>query len=89
MCRVANNCARFHFNDPDYVSFGPITSIGCFERYVEHREEFGWGVGKVKRGMRSISSMRIASIRAMELVDNHLGHLQKLSFEESSITVSK
>lgn len=30
MCRVANNCARFHFNDPDYVSFGPITSIGCF-----------------------------------------------------------
>lgn len=57
MCRVANNCARFHFNDPDYVSFGPITSIGCFERYVEHREEFGWGVGKVKRGMRSISSM--------------------------------
>lgn len=33
--------------------------------------------------------MRIASIRAMELVDNHLGYLQKLSFEESSITVSK
>lgn len=55
--RPASNCARFHFNDPDYVSFGPITSIGYFERYVdhqpvlEHREEFGGG----KRGMRSIS----------------------------------
>lgn len=44
--RAASNCARFHFNDPDYVSFGPITSIGCFERYVEHREEFGSGSGK-------------------------------------------
>lgn len=43
MCRVANNCARFHFNDPDYVSFGPITSIGCFERYVERRIWFGSG----------------------------------------------
>lgn len=30
--------------------------------------------------------MRIASIRAMELIDNHLGYLQELSFEESLIT---
>lgn len=82
---LQRNCARFHFNDPDYVSFGPITSIGYFERYVdhqpvlEHREEFGAGVEECvrSRGRRIGNSWMkmnfyVRSITAVELLDNHL-----------------